>query len=220
MTFPFLRFYLCAVPLLAVWVIQLAPRRGQFSARRIGRTAVPQPADTGSVAPLGVLLLVCGLPVTFLAMLDPTLSHEQHALRTVLFPDPDDTSDLRDQQERIVASFSTERHLADYLDARNLPSGSVLVDTVYGFGVLAATECPDTYVIPSDADFTSVLNRPAELGVRYILTVPNEGRGTSDAVNRRYPTIFETGADIATLELEIPNDGANQPTWRLWRVRA
>ena len=72
--------------------------------------------------------------------------------------------------------------------------------------------------LPSDADFTRILNDPAANGVRYLLTVPNEGRGVSDAVNRRYPTVFENGADIATLDLEIPNDGDNQPTWRLYRI--
>lgn len=40
----------------------------------------------------------------------------------------------------------------------------------------------------------------------------------SDALNLRYPTLYETGADIATLELEIPNDGDSQPDWRLYRV--
>lgn len=50
------------------------------------------------------------------------------------------------------------------------------------------------------------------------LAVPNTGRGTSDAVNVRYPALYETGAEIATLELEIPNDGDDQPTWRLYRV--
>jgi hypothetical protein len=42
--------------------------------------------------------------------------------------------------------------------------------------------------------------------------------GVSDALNLRYPTLYENGADIATLELEITNDGANQPNWRLYRV--
>ena len=41
----------------------------------------------------------------------------------------------------------------------------------------------------------------------------------SDAVNERYPTLYETGADIATLELDVPNDGADQPVWRLYPVR-
>jgi hypothetical protein len=44
------------------------------------------------------------------------------------------------------------------------------------------------------------------------------GRGLSDALNLRYPTLYETGADIATLQLEIPNDGDSQPNWRLYRV--
>lgn len=218
LTFPFLRFYICVVPLVAIWVIHLSPRRGQFTARRLGARAVPRQEDTESLAPVGAVLLACSAPITFVAMLDPTVSQEQHALRTVLFPDPDDTSELRDQQERIIASFSTERKIAEYLDSQELPPGSVLMDTVYGFAVLSATDRPQTFVLPSDEDFTRVLNRPAESGVRYILTVPNSGRGTSDAVNRRYPTIFDTGGDIATLELEIPNDGDNLPTWRLFRV--
>ena len=40
----------------------------------------------------------------------------------------------------------------------------------------------------------------------------------SDALNQRYPTLYETGSDVATLELEIPNDGDSQPDWRLYRV--
>jgi hypothetical protein len=32
------------------------------------------------------------------------------------------------------------------------------------------------------------------------------------------PTLYGDGADIATLELEIPNDGDGQPNWRLYRV--
>lgn len=54
--------------------------------------------------------------------------------------------------------------------------------------------------------------------IAYLLAVPPEGRGQSDALNLRYPTLYDTGADIATLELEIPNDGDSQPNWRLDRV--
>ncbi len=72
--------------------------------------------------------------------------------------------------------------------------------------------------LPSDPDFVDLLNDPEDQGVRYLLAVPPTGRGISDALNVRYPTLYETGADIATLELEIPNDGDSQPTWRLYRV--
>jgi hypothetical protein len=30
--------------------------------------------------------------------------------------------------------------------------------------------------------------------------------------------LLNTPADVATLELEIPNDGDGQPNWRLYRV--
>jgi hypothetical protein len=94
----------------------------------------------------------------------------------------------------------------------------VIVDTVYGFAVVAASTKPKTFVVPSDPDFTALLNDPTETGVEYLLAVPPKGWGVSDALNVRYPTLFDTGADIATLELEIPNDGDSQPTWRLYRV--
>ena len=35
---------------------------------------------------------------------------------------------------------------------------------------------------------------------------------------RALPDAVDTGADIATLELEVPNNGDSQPTWRLYRV--
>jgi len=94
----------------------------------------------------------------------------------------------------------------------------VITDTVYGFAILAASRNPKTFVVPSDPDFTALLNAPAENGIKYLLAVPPSGRGKSDALNLRYPTLYETGADIATLELEIPNDGDSQPNWRLYRV--
>ena len=89
---------------------------------------------------------------------------------------------------------------------------------MYGFGILAASSRPRVFVIPSDPDFTELLNDPTANGVRYLLAVPATGRGTSDALNVRYPTLYDTGAEVATLELEIPNDGDGQPDWRLYRV--
>ena len=72
--------------------------------------------------------------------------------------------------------------------------------------------------MPSDSDFIKLLNDPSAFGIKYLLAVPPTGRGVSDALNLRYPTLYETGAEVATLELEIPNDGDSQPDWRLYRV--
>src|SRR5690606_18425465 len=90
--------------------------------------------------------------------------------------------------------------------------------TVYGFAIVAASRNPRTFVVPSDPDFVRLLNNPSGNGIKYLLPVPPTGRGVSDALNQCYPTLYDTGADVATLELEIPNDGDEQPNWRLYRV--
>jgi len=89
---------------------------------------------------------------------------------------------------------------------------------VYGFAIVAASPRPRMYVVPSDPDFVALLNDPAASNVEYMLAVPPTGRCTSDALNQRYPTLYETGADVATLALEVPNNGDSQPTWRVYRV--
>lgn len=118
----------------------------------------------------------------------------------------------------MVRSFSTERALAEYLDGLALPDGSVLCDTVYGFAVVVQSERPRQFVIPSDRDFAQRLNAPADLGVRYFLTAPVEGRGVADAINQRYPTMYENGAQIGALVLEARNDGADLPDWRVYQI--
>ncbi|UFS99422.1 ArnT family glycosyltransferase [Nocardia huaxiensis] len=224
-TFAFLRFYVAAIPLTAILAFLLIPARGLPPSRRLGEHAEHMamtrertaPSAAASAVAVSVLLLA-SLPITARGMDDQLLAVQEYAVTEVLFPDPDNVSDKHLDQARIAATFSTERRIADHLDAMDLPPGSIVMDTVYGFAVQVASKHPQRFVIPSDRDFVRTLNAPAEHGVIYLLTVPNTGRGTSDALNRRYPTIYENGAQIATLALEIPNDGAGQPNWRLYRV--
>ncbi|MFI1918843.1 ArnT family glycosyltransferase [Nocardia sp. NPDC020380] len=225
-TFAFLRFYIAVIPLVAMLVLLIPPAREMPPSLRLGRYAdgggEVKTANRAMVpmfgAALAALLLVASLPVTALGMNSQLMAVQEYALGAVLFPNPNDVSAKYSDEARIAATFSTERRLADYLDAHHLARGSIVMDTVYGFAVLVASQHPDRFVIPSDRDFVRTLNQPLERGVKYLLAVPNTGRGTSDAINRRYPTMYENGAQIATLELEIPNDGAGQPDWRLYRV--
>ncbi|MCV7168879.1 ABC transporter [Mycobacterium manitobense] len=221
-TFPFLRFYVIAVPLTACLAMLAVPDGALLPAKRRGRYA-PPPVEPGPRRPWPVyaavaLVFALGLPVTAWGMSLPKYAPQEYALGAVLAPDPDSVSDRKKIEHRIAASFSTEREIAHYLDDLGLPESSVITDTVYGFAVLAASDRPRTFVVPSDPDFTALLNAPAENGVRYLLAVPPEGRGAADALNLRYPTLYDTGADVATLELSIPNDGDSQPDWRLYRV--
>ncbi|KZF09066.1 ABC transporter [Rhodococcus sp. EPR-157] len=220
-TFGFLRFYICAIPLAVVMVVQLAPARGNPRTRRRGAFVTVRPDRPSTARPvvvLSVVLSMLAVPITGWAMLTPSLSSQQYALRYLLDTHPDARDVDAVSARKVIASFSTERELAAYLDRMDLPEGSILVDTVYGFGVLAASAHPKRFVVPSDQDFTTILNDPAAAGVEYLLTVPNSGRGESDALNRRYPTVYDNGGTIATLEFEVPNVGADQPDWRIYRV--
>ena len=219
-TFGFLRFYICAIPLAAIVVVQIFAPQGNPETRRTGKfhrsRSEHATAKTGVSAAL-VALSVGGMMVTGWAMLQPSLSAQQYALRYLFDENPSADADAL-AARRIIDSFSTERELAAYLDSQNLPEGSILVDTVYGFAVVAASSRPDQFIVPSDQDFTTILNDPAAAGVQYLLTVPNSGRGESDAINRRYPSIYDNGALEFSFVFEAPNDGADQPDWRLYEV--
>lgn len=220
-TFAFLRFYMGAIPLAAVLALTISPVRGEPPSRRPGRHSAA-PESRRAVPVIGLIvtvaLLAVSVPLTTLGMNNQLLAVQEYALGAVLHPQPDNASQRYADQRKIAATFSTGRTLANYLDTLDLPRGAVLMDTVYGFAVVIASDRPDQFVVPSDRDFVRVLNRPAERGVKYILAVPPIGRGASDAINRRYPTMFENGAQIATLELEIPPVGAGGAGWRLYRV--
>lgn len=222
-TFPFLRFYIVAIPFAAVLAMLAVPDGAFATPKRRGRHA-PAPSPIAGTRPVRaayaavVLAFASGIPVTAWGMGLPDYAPQEYALRAVLWPRPDDTDPRRAVERRIAATFSTEREIARYLDDLGLPESSVITDTVYGFAVVVASGAPRTYVVPSDPDFVRLLNDPSAFGIKYLLAVPNEGRGISDALNQRYPTLYDTGADIATLELEIPNNGDGQPDWRLYRV--
>ncbi len=226
-TFPFLRFYIAAIPFVATMAMLAVPEGALVAPTRRGRYAPPPAPAAVTVRPAGrsrnvyaavALAIAVGIPVTAWGMSMPAFAPQEYALGGVLRPEPDSTSPRKAVERRIVATFATEREIAAYLDGLGLPDSSVITDTVYGFAVVAASERPKMFVVPSDPDFTRMLNDPASHGVRYLLAVPRTGRGLSDALNQRYPTLYDTGADVATLELEIPTDGDSQPDWRLYRV--
>ncbi|WP_167105959.1 ABC transporter [Mycobacterium sp. DL592] len=221
-TFPFLRFYIIAIPFSACLAMLAVPDGAFVTPKRRGRNAVaPSPTRstrTRTGYAVVALALAISVPVAGWGMSLPQYAPQEYALGAVINPAPDSISPQKAVEHRIARTFSTERAIAAYLDDLDLPHSSVITDTVYGFAVVAASRHPRTFVVPSDPDFVRLLNNPSGNGVRYLLAVPPTGRGVSDALNQRYPTLYDTGADVATLELEIPNDGVGQPNWRLYRV--
>ncbi|GAC66266.1 glycosyltransferase family 39 protein [Gordonia soli] len=228
-TFGFLRFYIAVIPLGAVAAALALPAQATVPSRRPGRFAdlphrralTRRGRHARTVASMVVILCTAlSIPTSWQAMKSQTLAPQEAALHTVLADDSDATGARVAEDERAARSFSTERQIAHWLDSQQLPEGSVVVDTLYGFAIVARSSDPKQFVIPSDQDFTEILNDPAGHRVRYLLSVPPRGRGTTDSLNKRYPTLFETGSDIGRLHLEVPNAGADLPTWRVYEVLA
>lgn len=217
-TFPFLRFYITAIPFAFVLVVLLAPQRVPVVSQRPGRFAVSgaDPTPDRGPSPLlavAVSLLVGSTGVTIVAMGNERLAGLEYPVTSAIMAGGRSDFDS-------VRNFSAERRIARYLDNLDLPEGSVLLDTVQSFAIVTSSAKPKQFVITSDTDFVRILDDPAAHGVEYIVTVPNVKRGTADAVNRRYPTMYETGSGgVGALVLEMPNDSKAEPeNWRLYRV--
>ncbi|MFT4394485.1 ABC transporter [Gordonia lacunae] len=224
-TFGFLRFYMTVILLAAVVALLSVPLRKQVPMRRRGAHAdILPPRPYASrwgykiAATIVIVVVATAIPVTAVGMTSPKYAPQEFALGSVVDPRPDSVDQKYLDEQRIVRSFSTERALAQYLDGMDLPDGAVLCDTVYGFAVVVQSTRPRQFVIPSDRDFAQLLNDPVGGGVQYFLTVPPTGRGLADAINQRYPTIYENGAQLGVLMLEARNQGADLPDWRLYRL--
>lgn len=194
LTFGWFRFYLMAVPLvlciaLACW------RRGPW---RPSRWRMPTLSARLGAALLS-LSIVVGFPVTVLASSDQRIGNQQLQFGLMALLREGDAGSEGQWYRRLLV---TDRVLADYFDRRNLPDGSVLMDSFATWGVWLESEHPRQFVITSDYDFRAALNRPWDYGVRYIVTV-NPRLTDADAVNRRYPTMWADGAGIGRLALTV-----------------
>lgn len=190
-TFGWFRFYLLAIPLvvliaLALWEPVTGPRN------RLWR------AETAASRAGAVLLcasLTVGIPVTVAAMSDERIGNQQlqFGLRSLI--DPERYPPTEQWYRRLMVN---DRALADYFDRKQLPDGSVLMDTFNTWGVWLASDRPRQFVITSDYDFTATLNRPWDFGIQYIVA-SNPAISSADALNLRYPSLWQDGAGLGTL---------------------
>ena len=199
-TLPFLRFWITGIPLEVLALALLVASRPARPPRR-------------SVLRLGmVAACVAGFAVTAIAMTSTTFGVQEHQIASALDPQRN-----RYDERQTLAQFDTERQIAAYLDQLQLPPGSVLVDVLDGFPVVAASRNPKQFIIPSDFDFDAALNDPTSYGVRYLLTIPATGRGVTDALNRHFPGVYDAGTPGARLVLQADSDDAS-PDWRLYQL--
>jgi hypothetical protein len=185
------------------------------------------PAVTGSVAPTrgprsravalalaAAVLALPALPTTALAMNDQQLgSGEREYLAWVIWGHSFNSTQ-RGEQHMVVSV----RAIAASVDARHLPSGSILADTFTPCvsQVVMTSRHPHQFVITSDRDFQPILADPSTFRARYLLVPPASAYGSLDAVNRAYPTLYATGAHFARKVWEAHDLGC--PAFRLYKV--
>ena len=214
-TLHFLRFFIAAVPLqLIVAMALVAPRPPPAPGTVRWSADEPSRARRHGVSAVVVLLVVgiVGWATTAYGMLDADIGVQEHQIATLLDPRRDSA-----EERAVLRTFETEQRVAEFLDRLDLPPGTVLVDVLFGFPIVLASDNPEQFVIPSDRDWAQVLADPVGHGIRYLLTVPDEGRGEVDSLNRRFPDVYVGGADVGPLRLDAVNDGGG-PNWRLYEL--
>jgi hypothetical protein len=170
--------------------------------------------DRWGAALLGASLLI-GIPVTARALLDPEINAGATSIVGVASLVDPVRYPPEQQVDRRVGN--DDRLVAAYLDAKALPRGSVLLDTFQTWWLWLSSDNLKQFVITSDYDFISVLNRPWESGVRYIVLTNPATNVAVDAITRRYPTLWDDGANFGQLVFSAPGpDGRER--YRVYRL--
>lgn len=187
-TYGFLRHMIMAVP-LAVLLAGSLVSRVSAPRRRLAR---------GALAVAAVLSVAAAIPAAATGLRDRDVAPQEEVARVVTTPG----LDVRDMRARLDP-YVVSREVAAFLDAKRLPEGSVLVDVASVFDIVLASRYPKRFVITPDRDFQAALQAPALYGIRYMVTVQNDGIGKADALNRAYPTLHANGAGLGRLVEEF-----------------
>lgn len=209
-TFGWFRYFMAAIPMMIVIALVLwVPVRGPQ-----GRSAEDARWARLGAALLATSLLI-GIPVTAKSLLDPDINVGATSLIGVAsLVDPARYPPEKQYDRRVGID---DRRVAEYLDAKELPRGSVLLDTFQTWWLWLSSHNLEQFVITSDYDFVSALNRPWESGVRYIVLTNPDTNVAVDAITRRYPTLWEDGAGLGDMVFSAPGpDGRER--YRVYRL--
>ena len=214
-----LRYYSLEVPLMIV-SLAIIPAVDTARPHLAGFTEPPPPSAPrrswiirfgGGL--FAVVVILGSVPLMVRSVQNPSEDLSDSNIRSVLHSAkyPMITSD----QSQLVPYG---RQISDYVASLNLRHGSVLVDTWQGFPIVVTSINMKTYVISSDLDFTACLNDPVRFGVQYFIVPSPTGVGVLDAINRRYPTFWRTGAGFAHLVITFRSSISTFPAFRLYRI--
>lgn len=207
-TFGWFRYYILAIPMVIVIAMCCWVPTGERGRHREKSTAA---------AKYGVALLCASIvvfPVTAKAMLNTDIGNQslQFGWRSILDPQRYPPAEQVDRRLR-----TDDRLVADYLEAKHLGTGSVLMDSFAGWGVWLYAKDPKEFVVTSDYDFAAALNRPWDNHIRYILVSNPALNDAPDAINLRWPTLWATGAGFCR-QVFAAVGPTGQIRWRVYEV--
>jgi hypothetical protein len=221
-SFGWLRFSIGAIPLVVMslgialardggwrpaWPARLAGPLAE-RVRNVVRSAVSPVAAVISAALVGLALVA--VPVSTNAMFDSRLAREEAPKIAGLV-----AGDRLMPGER--RQFLVAGEVARYLDAQNLPDGSVVIDVALGFWIVLQSENPKQFVITPDRDFERIVADPAAFDARYLIASPPYGLGGLAALERAHPGLYVAGAGIGEL-VRTFGDEDQGVAWRIYEV--
>jgi hypothetical protein len=208
-TFGFFRYYMTAIPMvIVVALVCWTPPDHPVAVRRSG--SIPPKLGAGLLC----VSLFIATPVTTRSMLDDEIGNHQVQFGLASLIDPQRNVPGELWYRRVS---NDDRLIATYLDRRHLPEGSVLIDSFVGWAVWLASDKPKQFVITSDYDFVTALNRPWAFGISYIVVTNPAGSAAPDAINKRYPTLWTDGAGLGTL-VHSAKGAFGEDKWRIYRI--
>jgi hypothetical protein len=215
--FPWLRYYILAIPLGALlFGYVLSPDRSEsatvLAARPLRRNRARL---TGVVAVVAVTLTTLGpsLPISAMGMLSPTVGRGEtvQALGFIFHAHPD-------AQDRASAiRYDHILALDSAIRAMHLREGSIVVDNNVACipDILTTIGYNKVFVIPNDRDFQKILADPLVFHAHYLLAPSRSLFG--DLVNTAYPDLGAAGNGVTELVRKFPAAGGCDEL-RLYRV--
>jgi len=211
-TFGWLRLYITGIPLTFVAVgLLLGPLEASRRTNSV-RRRVASPRMRMTVTCIAAALLVLpSFATTAWAISASDIGREDHLHLEYVFNRRSTSPDryVLDSVARLASMFN---HM-------NLPSGSILVDTIAPCVpyIYLAVDHPKVFIITNDRDFQKTLADPSAFHVRYMLAEPAVGIGGTDSLNQAYPGLYDNGGGVATLAFQLTNTG-ECPPFRLYKV--
>ncbi len=104
-------------------------------------------------------------------------------------------------EEHSSMDTTESRRIAEYID-ENLPEERILTDSFVTGEILVNLKQMSNMVVTASLDFYDCLENPHKYGITYLLVPdPEEGTGSLDALNSRYPGLYAGKEEWCTEEM-------------------